>query len=54
MSALGLGDMREVERTAVLFVQRRDVRPPGGSGPGSAEKNITCVCVLQTDRMFVF
>lgn len=43
MSGLGLGDMGEVERTAGLFVQRRDAGPPGGSGPGSPDKNITCV-----------
>lgn len=47
MSGLGLGDMGEVERTAALFVQRRDVRPPGGTGPGSPDKNITPVCVYQ-------
>lgn len=45
MSGLGLGDMGEVERTAGLFVQRRDAGPPGGSGPGSPDKNITCMCM---------
>lgn len=41
MSGLGLGDMGEVELTAALFVQRRYAGPPGGSGPGSLDKNIT-------------
>ena len=58
MSGLGPSDMGEVERTAVLFVQRRDAGPPGGSGPGSPDKNITCVCVRLlhsgTDCVFVF
>ncbi len=45
MSGLGLGDMREVEQIAALFVQRRDAGPPGGSGPGSLDKNTTCLCV---------
>lgn len=50
MSGLGPGDMGEVERTAALFVQRRDVGPPGGSGPGSPDKNITCVCACVSVR----
>lgn len=39
MSGLGPGDMGEVEQTAALFVQRGDAGPPGGSGPGSPDKN---------------
>lgn len=48
MSGFGLGDMREVERTTGLFVQRRDAGPPGGSGPGSSDKNTTCLCDAET------
>lgn len=45
MSVLGLSDTGEVELAAVLFVQRGDSGPPGGSGPGSPDKNITYVSV---------
>lgn len=51
MSGLGLGDMGEVERATVLFVQRATWRL-------MSRITLVCVCVclshLQTDYTFVF
>lgn len=54
MSGLGPGDIGEVKQAAALFIQRGDLGPPGGLGPGSPDKNITClsVSVRFGDRLF--
>lgn len=49
MSARGPGDMREVEQTTVLFVQRGDVGPPGGSAPGSPDQKIIIIIMITCD-----
>lgn len=52
MSARGPGDMREVEQTTVLFVQRGDIGPPGGSAPGSPDQKIIIIIMITCERVY--